>query len=137
MSVYSPCLLDTDILSELLKGHPTVKVHAADYLSEHGCLTFSQITQYEILKGLESKKALKQLEAFRIFCQSNVVVPLTESAILQAAKIYAELREAGHLITDADILVAAIALSNQLILVTNNTAHFNRIKGLTIQNWKR
>lgn len=59
MPAYPPCLLDTDILSELLKGHPTVREHVAKYLSEHGRLTFSQITQYEILKGLQSKQASK------------------------------------------------------------------------------
>lgn len=56
---------------------------------------------------------------------------------MRAAEIYAELRETGHLITDADILVAAIAITNQLTLVTNNIAHFSRINGLNIENWKR
>ena len=136
MPAYPPCLLDTDILSELFKGHPTVREQTEKYLSEHSRLTFSQITQYEILKGLRSKKAVKQIEAFTAFCQANTILPLTEAAILQAAQIYAELREDGRLISDADILVAAIAMTHRLTLVTNNTAHFKRIKDLNVKNWK-
>jgi tRNA(fMet)-specific endonuclease VapC len=36
---------------------------------------------------------------------------------------------------DADIMIAAVALSNNLILVTNNEKHFNRIPDLNIENW--
>jgi predicted nucleic acid-binding protein len=39
------------------------------------------------------------------------------------------------LIEDADILMAAIAIDEKLILITNNTGHFNRIKELKIDNW--
>lgn len=137
MRAYPPCLLDTDILSELLKGHTTVKERTKEYLSQHGRITFSQIAQYEILKGLQSKNASRQIQAFNTFCRANIILSLTEDAVMRTAEIYAELRETGHLITDADILVAAIAITNQLTLVTNNIAHFSRINGLNIENWKR
>jgi tRNA(fMet)-specific endonuclease VapC len=39
------------------------------------------------------------------------------------------------LIEDADILMAAIAIVEDLILITNNTSHFNRVKGLSFDNW--
>lgn len=56
--------------------------------------------------------------------------------ILKAADIYASLKEQGTLISDADILVAAIAITNNVVLITNNTAHFSKIKGLQLDNWK-
>ena len=47
-------LLDTDILSEYLKGHnSTVINHAARYAQEHGIFTFTSVTVYEIVYGLE------------------------------------------------------------------------------------
>jgi tRNA(fMet)-specific endonuclease VapC len=49
--------------------------------------------------------------------------------------IYAALRKNGVLIDDIDILIAGIALANNLMLVTHNTSHFSRIDGLEIQDW--
>ena len=53
----------------------------------------------------------------------------------QAAEIYADLRKAGQAIGHTDCLIAGIALTNGLQLVTNNTDHFKRVKGLEIINW--
>ena len=134
--MYSPSLLDTDILSELFKGHKLVNSRAAEYIREHGRLTISHISKYEILKGLKAKKAQKQIDAFIKFCALNIVLPITDNVILKAADIYAYLKEQGALLSDADILVAAIAITNNVVLVTNNTAHFSRIEGLQLDNWK-
>lgn len=41
----------------------------------------------------------------------------------------------GRIISDSDIFIAATAFSNNLILVTNNEAHFGRIENLIIENW--
>jgi tRNA(fMet)-specific endonuclease VapC len=73
---------------------------------------------------------------FNRFCAANVVLPITDDVIVKAADIYASLKQEGGIISDADILVAAIALVNNLVLVTNNTNHFSRIKGLKLDNWK-
>lgn len=53
----------------------------------------------------------------------------------RAAEIYALLREAGLLLEDADILMAAIPFVNDLALVTANVKHFERIPGLPLENW--
>jgi len=45
------------------------------------------------------------------------------------------LSDAGRIIEDMDILIASIVLANEGTLVTNNTAHFNRIKGLKLEHW--
>jgi tRNA(fMet)-specific endonuclease VapC len=63
------------------------------------------------------------------------IVMIDQVALDQAAKIYANLRKAGQLIEDADILIAAIALVNDMTLVTNNTSHFSRIAGLQLEDW--
>lgn len=134
--MHQPSLLDTDILSELFKGNSAVKARASEYLREHRCFTISHIAQYEILKGLKAKKAQKQVDAFTLFCKANIVLPITDDVISKAADIYATLREQGAIISDADILVASIAIINNLVVVTNNINHFSRIKGLLLDNWK-
>lgn len=134
--MHPPSLLDTDILSELFKGNNLVKSRAAEYIREHSRLTISHITKYEILKGLKAKKAEKQIDSFNRFCENNFVLPITDDVIVKASDIYALLKEEGQLISDGDILVAAIAIINNLVLITNNTEHFSRVKDLQLDNWK-
>jgi predicted nucleic acid-binding protein len=50
--------------------------------------------------------------------------------------VYADLYRDGHLISDADILIAATALVHGLTLVTENQAHFQRIRSLHIASWR-
>ena len=54
-----------------------------------------------------------------------------------AAQLYGDLARRGALISDADIMIAATALVNGLALVTENTAHFQRISGLTLHSWRQ
>ncbi len=130
-------LLDTDTLSEVLKGRdPQIDANARKYLAQHGRFTISVISRYEILKGLKAKRAIKQIQNFINFCQQSLVLGLTDQAIEIATDVYTDLHARGQLIGDADILIAGIALANQLPVVTNNVAHFDRISGLTVLTWK-
>ncbi len=63
------------------------------------------------------------------------MLPLTVSAAGKAAQIFAVLRKSGQSIGNTDCLIAGVALTNGLQIVTNNTDHFKRIKGLEIINW--
>ena len=130
-------LIDTDIISEFLRGTTNVVHKADDYLKEYEAINFSIITYYEILNGLLYKDARKQLKKFNDFAELNKILPLTISATRQAAEIYANLRKKGQPIGHTDCLIAGIALINNLQLVTNNTEHFERIKGLEIVNWMK
>jgi tRNA(fMet)-specific endonuclease VapC len=130
-----PALLDTDILSAVMRRRPPAVARAQDYLAVHRQFTFSVITRYEVLRGLKAKGAATQLAAFEQFCAANHVLPLTDAVVVRAADIYADLHRRGQLIGDADILIAATALEHGLTLVTNNTSHLNRVPGLTVENW--
>ncbi len=131
----SDLILDTDILSLLMRKNAAVLARARAYLSTHRQFTISIITRYEILRGLKAKGALKQAERFEHFCVRNRVLAIDDKVILQAADIYADLYQRGELIADADILIGASALANGLGIVTNNEAHFRRIAGLQVENW--
>ena len=130
-------LLDTDILSELLKQHPLVLQRVRTYLAEHGRLAFSIITRYELLRGLKAKQARTQEAAFTLLCQASLILPLTDQVVDRAATLYGELHRQGALLHDADLLIAATALEAQRTLVTNNLAHFQRVPNLVIETWKR
>jgi predicted nucleic acid-binding protein len=79
-------ILDTDILSEYLKGHDsTVTAHAARYATEHGIFTFTSVTVYEIVYGLELKAASAQLLRARAWLDQNEEITPSNADYLLAA----------------------------------------------------
>jgi tRNA(fMet)-specific endonuclease VapC len=132
-----PSMLDTDILSEFLRGNPKVIEKVDEHLQEYGFINLSIITYYEILNGLLYKDARKQLNRFEAFITLNKVIPLTLRTAKTAAVIQADLRKKGSEIGHTDTLIAGIAIANGLELITNNTEYFKRIKGLKIANWTK
>lgn len=77
------------------------------------------------------------MERFEEFVELNKVIPLTLSMAKIAANIQANLRKNGTEIGHTDTLIAGIAITSELQLITNNTTHFNRIKNLDIANWTK
>jgi tRNA(fMet)-specific endonuclease VapC len=128
-------LLDTDILSAIMRQNPVVIPKARVYLAEHGQFILSVITRYEILRGLKAKGAIRQAMVFDRFCARNSILALNDEIAVKAAEIYADLSQRGELIGDADILIAASAFVHGLGVVTNNEDHFRRIRDLQVENW--
>jgi len=130
-------LLDTDTLSEIMKGRDSnVEQKAREYLKTNGQFRISVISRYEILRGLKAKHAVRQIAIFEDRCKKSYVYPLTDDIIVQASDTYAYLHQQGLLISDADILIAATALVHDFVLITGNAEHFNRIPNLISKSWK-
>ena len=130
-------IIDTDILSEFLRGNAKVIAKVDEHLKEFGFISLSIITYYEILNGLLYKDARKQMAKFEEFIELNKVVPLTIRTVKISANIQADLRKKGTQIGHTDTLIAGVAMASELQLVTNNVEHFKRIKGLEITNWTK
>jgi len=130
-------LIDTDILSYYFKGDELVVKNFEKYLQTYDLLEISLLTYYEITSGLLSKNALKQLNIFDDFVAGNIVIPVTEKSARISSELYSVLRQNGNIVDDIDLLIAGVAIENDMILVTNNENHFARIPGLKIQNWKK
>lgn len=130
-------LVDTDILSFYFKGDSKVVAKFNDYLKEFDVINISIITYYEILGGLKFKKAERQIKEFEEFVSNNTIIHISEQSANLSGDIYADLRQKGITIGTSDILIAGIAIENELTLVTNNERHYESIKGLKIENWKK
>lgn len=128
-------LLDTDTLSLYLKGQPQVMTQVQAYARMHGVIHFSLITHYEILNGLFYKDAKQQMGRYQNLLQDSRILPLTPESVRLAAQILARLRADGQPIWHTDVLIAGVAIANNLELATNNTRHFERIEGLRLVNW--
>jgi tRNA(fMet)-specific endonuclease VapC len=130
-------LIDTDILSFYFKGDAEVEKRVKKYLQEFDGLNISIITYYEILAGLKFKKAEKQIKEFGEFVSNNTIIHLSEESVDISSKIYADLRQKGITVGASDILIAGIAIENEVTLVTNNEKHYESIFGLYVDNWKK
>lgn len=130
-------LIDTDILSYYFKGDLEVVKNFEKYLNHYGIIEISLITYYEIESGLLAKNAFKQLAIFEDFVSDNLILPLTEKSVKISAKLFSALRQSGNSLDDIDLLIAGVAIENEMIIVTNNESHFGRIPGLKIENWKK
>jgi tRNA(fMet)-specific endonuclease VapC len=135
--VVRPALIDTDILSLFFRGQPNVVDSFEAYLVEHDKINLSILTYYEILSGLKHRDARKQIESFLDFASYNNVLPLTQQSVTVSADIYADLRVKGTPVDDIDILIAGIAIANDLVLVTRNRKHFDRIDQLMVEDWAK
>lgn len=128
-------LIDTDVLSHLMRNTHQALRRATVYLADHSRLTISLVTRFEILRGLKANGATTKLAAFQVFCTTIEVMPITNTTVDRASDIYADLYSRGQLIPDADLLIAATALEHGFVLATNNVRDFGRIKQLSIDNW--
>ena len=129
----SKYLLDTNIISFYLKGDESLKEKV---LSNIDSIVISIISYYEIVSGLQSINANKRIAEFKKFCELVDIINLDKSSITASCQIYSTLKRSGNLIDDIDILIAGIALSNNLVMVTDSTSHFGRIENLKVENWK-
>ena len=141
-----PVVLDTDTLSELSRGNPFVKERALPYLARFGRLTITAVTVFERLRGYriairEGKPFERHLRAFEVLVASCIVLPFDQEAASVAAEIWSGVTRSQrqHL---GDILIAAVAISRQLPLVTRNKRDFERLAqasraGLRLIDWSK
>lgn len=89
----------------------------------------------ELIYGAENSADVdRHLKIIQEFQRRIQVIPIF-NALSIYGKEKARLRKAGQLIDDFDLLIGASALANDLVLVTNNTKHFNRLENLLLEDW--
>jgi tRNA(fMet)-specific endonuclease VapC len=131
-------LLDTDLLSEVLKAKDArVLAKAQQYLSQHGRLSFSAITFYEVIRGMNATRAVKQKASFLQRASTSDVMAISIPVLLRAADLWATAIAGGFPRDDADLIIASTALEAGRVLVTGNTAHFTWIPGLRLEDWRQ
>ena len=98
-------------------------------------LFISEITLAELKYGVEkSDKKEKNRKTLDNFLSGVQVLPIFHSLDL-FAKEKARLQNAGTPIDDFDLLIGVTSVTHNLIMVTNNYSHFNRINGIKLEDW--
>lgn len=100
-----------------------------------GSLFISEITLAELKFGVANSTAPKRNnKALTNFLSGIQILPIFDALDVFAAE-KARLKKEGMPVDDFDLLIGASAVANGLTLVTNNIKHFDRIKGIQIENW--
>lgn len=128
-------MLDTDTCSFVMKrSRPPVLRRLRAIPVNDVCI--SVITKSELLYGVEvSPRRSQDAGALAAFLPYFEVLSFPDGAAQHYAEIRAQLKKRGAMIGANDLLIAAHARCLALTLVTNNTAEFGRVSGLTLENW--
>ena len=127
-------LLDTDTIILSLKGHAAVKKNLHQHFYDP--IKISVITLMELYYGAyKSEKIESNLAKIKTLENSLEIIPLGKESVEIFGIYKAKLEKAGNPLDDFDLILGSCALSHNLVLVTNNVQHFQRIEGLKITNW--
>lgn len=129
-------LLDTNVCIHHLKFPGLVVTRRLEAFRPVDIAVCS-ITKAELFYG--AMRSNNPTQAFRNqqeFLSQFVSLPFDDEAGLIHGRIRAQLAALGTPIGSYDLMIAAIALANNLILVTHNTREFERVEGLAIEDWE-
>ncbi len=97
----------------------------------------SEITLAELKFGVEnSNHPEKNQKALTDFLTGVTVLPIFPALDIYA-KEKARLRKAGNPVDDFDLLIGVTSVAHGLVMVTNNTVHFERISGIQLEDWTK
>ena len=130
-------LLDTNICIFLLRGRREIAEKIDEAGIENCCI--SEITKAELLLGLKlagnrlSARAVDSTYAFINSMRTLPISPAIESFVDNKARLMKD----GNVLEDFDLLIGCTAVSMNLVMVTDNISHLNRIEGIRIEDWAR
>jgi tRNA(fMet)-specific endonuclease VapC len=125
-------LLDTDICIHALKKRNAALIDA--FTTHDGRMAVSDVTLYELYYGAERyDDPAARIAILENFAARLEVLPFDTRAALHAGNIRAKLERQGQMIGAYDLMIAAIARSQGLVLVTGNVREFERVEGLRVE----
>lgn len=126
-------MLDTNTVSYALRGVGGVERRLLSQRPSEICI--SAISLAELRLGADHRRSAKLHLLIDRFVASVAVAPFDAEASSRFGAVGAALFRKGAPIGQLDTLIAAHALALDLTLVTNNSKHFDRIRGLRVENW--
>ena len=127
--------LDTNIISYVLNGNADLAAKLDAITKSGQQAVIPLMVYYEARRGLLANNATKKTRVFDRLCSKLGIRDLTAADMDVAAGIYADRKNRGAPIDDADLLIAAQCVSNGYTLVTHNTRHFEGVKDLRLEDW--
>jgi tRNA(fMet)-specific endonuclease VapC len=127
-------IIDTNVMIPFLKGAHEA-VNKVNEVSNLGDISIAIVTAYELLKGARlSSKPQENLEDVKKAISCMQVLDFSSEACEEASVIFCELKKTGKMISELDILIAAIAKTNGEAILTRDQ-HFKSVKGIDLILW--
>ena len=130
-------LFDTDTLSHLLRRSPAPGLLARLAAVPPEQQFTTAITVGEMVYGAHRSAKrdylLRQLQE-RVWPHVRIL-PFDRAAAEVYGALRARVEQAGTPLSEPEMRIAAIALTHDLTVITGNTRHFQRVKGLRVENW--
>jgi tRNA(fMet)-specific endonuclease VapC len=129
-------LLDTNACIQLINGtSEALNVRLRSHSPSE--IRMSAVVKAELYYGArKSRHAAKNLELLRRFFEPFVSLPFDDRCAQHYGAIRSHLEAGGRPIGPNDLMIAATALANDLLLVTHNTREFTRVAGLAVEDWQ-
>ncbi|MBQ7649667.1 MAG: type II toxin-antitoxin system VapC family toxin [Victivallales bacterium] len=126
-------MLDTDISSYIIRGTEKQLLDIFSCNLDNICV--SVITLAELQYGALKRNNSQLTAKVNSFCALVQQIEWNYDSAKAYARLRTMLEDRGNLIGSMDMMIAASALAEDVILVTNNVRHFSRVDGLRIENW--
>ena len=126
-------LLDTDTVSFALRGQGDVAARLREHRPSE--LAISSITAAELRYGASRRNSRRLHRLIDRFVAGIAVAPFDEHAAARYGRLAASLVSGGRQIGAFDTMIAAHALALGATLVSHNTRHFDRVRGLKREDW--
>lgn len=129
-------LLDTNVCIAVLRDRQSLATLrlAAHFKSD---IVLCSIVKAELFYGIyKSGRLQRDWPHLYSFFSQFASLPFDDAAAEIAGRLRAHLSSAGTSIGPNDLLIAAVALANNLTLVTHNTYEFSCVPGLTLEDWE-
>lgn len=127
-------LLDTNIISALMRDPQGPVARKIEKLGDAEIFT-SVIVAAEVHYGIVKKGSARLRESAEAILASLEIRPFTPEAAIAYGSLRAKLEQRGQVIGANDLLIAAQAMTEEAVLVTDNMGEFARVAGLKTQNW--
>jgi len=129
-------LFDTNVCIRFLNGRaPSIQQQMNRHKPED--IVLCSVVKAELLVGVaKSENSEERLKKIKLFLNRFASLPFDDNAAASYAEIRADLEKRGLPIGPNDLLIASIAVANQLVLVTHNVGEFGRVNGLEIEDWE-
>ncbi len=127
-------LLDTNICIYIINAKPPAVLERFRQY-RMGDIGLCSVVAAELAFGVAKSDSARNRQALEMFLAPLIILPFDTAAVWVYGDLRADLERRGTPIGSLDTMIAAHALSQQALLITNNTREFSKVPGLQLDNW--
>ena len=127
-------LLDTNICIYIINAKPPAVLERFRQY-RMGDIGLCSVVAAELAFGVAKSDSARNRQALEMFLAPLIILPFDTAAVWVYGDLRANLERRGTPIGSLDTMIAALALSQQALLISNNTREFSKVPDLQLDNW--